>query len=91
MSATDHHLPFAAVASGNMSVPLMAYELPTLSEDSEEQPSNIPLVFQLHTFEVSQPERSSEARDEQPWNMERMFVTREVSQPETSREPSVVQ
>ena len=40
------------------------------------------------TFEVSNDDRSREASDEQPENMERMLVTFEVSKPERSREAS---
>ena len=35
------------------------------------------------TDEVSQPERSREASDEQPWNMYDISATLEVSQAET--------
>ena len=40
------------------------------------------------TLEVSRPERSREASEEQPENMEPMYVTLEVSRPERSREAS---
>ena len=43
------------------------------------------------TLEVSQPETSRDASDEQPKNMLSMFVALEVSQPETSREASLEQ
>ena len=39
-------------------------------------------------LEVSQPETSREASEEQPENMPPMLVTDEASQPETSREAS---
>ena len=43
------------------------------------------------TREVSQPERSRDASEEQPENMYPMSVTREVSRSERSREASAEQ
>ena len=46
------------------------------------------MYFMSATLEVSQPEASRDASDEQPENMKYMFVTLEVSQPEASRDAS---
>ena len=49
------------------------------------------MSYMLSTLEVSREERSREAREEQPWNMQYMLVTLEVSRPDRSTDRSDLQ
>ena len=44
------------------------------------------MLESLEAFETSQPERSREVRDEQPWSMLESLEAFETSQPERSRD-----
>ena len=49
------------------------------------------MLLMFVTLEVSKPERSREAREEQPSNMEVMSVALEVSRPDRSMDRSDLQ
>ena len=86
-STGDTHLPVTSSPNG-VGIGMRVASPSEIFLNEEQLASTEPVP---DTFDVSQPERSREDRDEQLWNMKYMSSTEEVSQPETSREDSFEQ